>query len=36
VSVLRDKDIRGFDVPMDDALVMCSIQGVGDLNRYLQ
>src|ERR1700674_4701029 len=36
VSPFRDEDIRGLDVPVDDASGMSGIQRVGDLNPERQ
>jgi hypothetical protein len=32
LTSIRDEDVRGLDVPMDDSFRMCCIQCVGDLD----
>jgi hypothetical protein len=33
LAFLRDKDIRRFNVAMDDALPVCSVQSICNLDR---
>src|SRR5439155_23785394 len=36
LSSIRDKDVRGLDVPVDDPLRMCCVQSVGDLDEQIE
>jgi hypothetical protein len=36
LSAFGDENIRGFDIPMHDALAVSSIESVGNLNRQFQ
>jgi len=33
---MSDKDVRWLDVSVDDALAVCSVQGVGDLDAEIK
>jgi hypothetical protein len=34
--MVRDQDVRGFDVAMDDALLMGVLDGLGDLDEQVE
>ena len=36
LTSIRDEDVRGLDVPMDDALRVCRIQCIGDLDAQIE
>src|SRR5215831_4198821 len=36
LPAIRDENVRGLDVAMDDAFLVRSVQGVSGLNRQLQ
>ena len=36
LTSIRDEDVRGLDVPMDDALRMCRVESVGDLDAQIE
>jgi len=33
---IRDEDVRGLDVAVDDALGMCRVESIGDLNAQIE
>ena len=35
LTSVRDEDVRGLDVPVDDAFRMCGIQCIGDLDAQI-
>jgi len=36
VAALGQKDVRGFDVPVDDAFRVGSVERIGNLNRQFR
>src|ERR1700693_5322649 len=36
LTSIRDEDVRGLDVPMDDALRMCRVESVGNLDAQIE
>src|SRR6266478_7971411 len=36
LTSIRDEDVRWLDVPMDDALRMCRVESVGNLNAQIE
>src|ERR1700687_1372460 len=36
LASIRDKDVRWLDVPMDDALRVCAVERIGDLNAQIE
>src|SRR6266571_4840907 len=36
LTPVRDEDVRGLDVPVDDALRMCCIQRIGNLDTQIE
>ena len=36
LTPIRDEDVRGLDVPVDDALRVCGVERIGDLDAQIE